>query len=145
MRILALILLSVSLYAGSPFRCPYTVTSEFGDMEGKGGERRIAGHMGIDLIPTTWDWIIFPVLPGEVVDIGIDPVYGKFVIISHGEGLETLYAHAETIFDTADIGCIVTTETPIFKMGSTGYSDGPHLHLEARLNGIAVDPKEYIK
>ena len=65
------------------------------------------------------------------------------VIIDHGGGVSTLYAHGSEIMvqvgDTVKRG-----ETVVLKVGSTGYSTGPHAHFEVRLNGVVTDPLPYI-
>ena len=143
MKIILLLLLTFNLYAISPFRSDYVVTSEFGSFEGRGGERRPYGHRGLDL----WcpDYIISPIAPGVIKEIGENDILGKFVIVTH-DGFESVYGHAETIFSaTALPGMIVTTDTPIIRMGKTGYADREHLHLEVRVNGIPVDPMKYLE
>lgn len=144
MRILALLLLTACLYS-APFQSGYIVTSEFGSMEGKGGARRPEGHQGIDIIPTEWPFLIMPILDGIVVEIGHDTILGKYVIVEHHPQFHTLYAHGAKIFYTALEGCLVTTDTPIMVMGRTGFADGCHLHLETILNGVRVDPLEYLE
>lgn len=129
--------------AESPFRCEYVVTSEYLSTTGKGGERRNNLHEGIDL----WcrDPIIFPVAAGIVSETGIDPIFGKYVIINHGD-YYSLYAHGSTIFYSATGA--VTTEIPIMRIGSSGYSSGPHLHLGVfRMVGcerVYFDPGEVL-
>lgn len=125
-RFTALLLLTGSLLSESPFRENYIVTSEFHSKTGKGGERRNNLHQGIDL----WceDGIIFPALDGVVTSVNVDPVYGKSVTIwQEDQQFYTFYAHGATIFYSASGE--VTTDTPIMRMGSTGYSSGPHLHF----------------
>lgn len=118
-------------------------------MKGFGGTRRPDGHTGVDLIPEAWPFTIYPIAEGVVLDIGIDAVYGKFIIIEHSKTLRSFYAHGATIYNTALPGKPVTINTPIMRMGATGYSDGPHLHLEVRIleNGEwgPVDPMPYIE
>ena len=143
MKIILLLLLAFNLYAISPFRSDYVVTSEFGSMEGFGGNRRPFGHRGADL----WcsDYIIFPVAPGVIKEIGKNDILGKYVVVSH-DGFESVYGHAETIFSaTALQGMIVTTDTPIIRMGMTGFADREHLHIEIWVDGIPVNPLDYLE
>ena len=68
--------------------------------------------------------------------------YGNMVIIDHGGGISTLYAHGSEIL--VQVGQTVKRGEPILKVGSTGYSTGPHAHFEVRINGITVNPLPYI-
>lgn len=145
-KLLLFLFIASSIYAESPFRVEFEITSDYESTIGYGGARRNGVHQGIDIIPVSYDWIIFPILPGTVKEIGIDPVYGKYAIVEHEDGLFSLYAHGSTIYYSA--AGQVGTDTPIMRMGSTGYSDGPHLHLEVYriIDGEKVneDPKKYI-
>lgn len=69
--------------------------------------------------------------------------YGNRVLIDHGNGSSTLYAHLSKIYVTA--GQTVKRGDQIGQMGSTGRSSGVHLHFEIRQNGVAVDPVGYLK
>ena len=64
--------------------------------------------------------------------------YGNMVIIDHGGGVQTLYAHGSEIM--VQLGQTVTAGTEVLKVGSTGYSTGPHAHFEIRINGKTVNP-----
>ena len=146
MKVVVLLLLVSSAIYSLPFRCDHVVTSEYGSLTGYGGERRACGHIGIDLIPAEWDYIIFPIMAGEVTEVGVSTVYGKYVIVQHDETTRSLYAHGEIIYSTA-VGLVDTT-TPIMRMGNTGFSDGAHLHLEIHklINGrwCPVDPAPFL-
>ena len=100
------------------------------------------------MYPVDADWIIFPILPGIISEVGIDQIYGKYVIIEHAGGLYTKYAHGATIYDKHKEGDYVSTDDYIMLMGSTGYSDGAHVHIEAYkiVNGEKVNenPLKYI-
>ncbi|WP_017593130.1 M23 family metallopeptidase [Nocardiopsis potens] len=62
--------------------------------------------------------------------------YGKYIVVSHGQGITTLYAHLES--QAVSVGDKVNTGTRIGKVGSTGGSTGPHLHYEQRVDGRVV-------
>ena len=79
---------------------------------------------------------------GIVVKAELNPAYGNMVIIDHGGGISTLYAHGSAIL--VEVGQSVKRGDSILKVGSTGYSTGPHAHFEVRINGVATDPLPYI-
>ena len=79
---------------------------------------------------------------GIVTYAGWNRAYGNMVIIDHGGGITTLYAHGSEIL--TEVGTKIFQGTPILKVGSTGYSTGPHAHFEVRINGQYVDPLQFI-
>lgn len=79
---------------------------------------------------------------GVVVKAQYNSAYGNMVIIDHGGGVNTLYAHGSEIL--VELGQTVEQGTPILKVGSTGYSTGPHAHFEVRVNGEYINPLEFI-
>ncbi len=79
---------------------------------------------------------------GIVVKAEKNPAYGNMVIIDHGGGISTLYAHGSEIL--VQVGQTVKRGEAVLKVGSTGYSTGPHAHFEVRINGITTDPLPYI-
>lgn len=80
---------------------------------------------------------------GIVIKAEYNSAYGNMVIIDHGGGVSTLYAHGSEIM--VNVGDTVKRgETVVLKVGSTGYSTGPHAHFEVRLNGVVTDPLPYI-
>jgi murein DD-endopeptidase MepM/ murein hydrolase activator NlpD len=81
--------------------------------------------------------------PGLVKTAGEDTVYGKYIVIDHGSGLETLYGHAARLLVTK--GSRVKRQQIIALSGSSGQSTAPHLHFEVRRNGTPIDPYEYVK
>ena len=95
-------------------------------------------HPGIDLDGITGD-AIYPIMAGIVEDISYSRfAYGNAVIINHGNGITSLYAHLSTI--EAKEGQEVTISTKLGEMGATGRSFGDHLHLEVRDHGRAINP-----
>ncbi len=79
---------------------------------------------------------------GVVVKAGKNAAYGNMVMINHGGGVSTLYAHGSKIL--VEVGQNVKRGDPVLNVGSTGYSTGPHAHFEVRINGEYVDPIPYI-
>ncbi|WP_017589622.1 M23 family metallopeptidase [Nocardiopsis ganjiahuensis] len=76
--------------------------------------------------------------PGTVTTVANlgNQSYGRYIVINHGSGITTLYAHLQT--QSVSVGDSVSTGTVIGTVGSTGGSTGPHLHYEQRVNGSAV-------
>ena len=68
--------------------------------------------------------------------------YGNYVVVDHGNGLSTLYAHMSALNVSA--GSKVSAGQQVGAVGSTGSSTGPHLHFEVRINGSTVDPAPYL-
>ena len=79
---------------------------------------------------------------GIVTKAEKNTAYGNMVIIDHGGGISTLYAHGSEIL--VEVGQTVKRGETVLKVGSTGYSTGPHAHFEVRINGITTDPLPYI-
>lgn len=97
-------------------------------------------HAGIDIGAPTGQRIV-AVATGTVVSAGAMGTYGNLVVIDHGNGLATAYAHQSRI--AVRSGQRVARGTVIGYVGSTGASTGPHLHFETRVNGDPVDPMRY--
>lgn len=98
-------------------------------------------HHGMD-IAAPFGKEIHPIRDGEVTFSGVQPGYGNVVIVDHGSGLVSKYAHNS--LNLVKEGDKVDSKTVIARVGSTGYSTGPHLHLEVRDNGKSVDPAGFI-
>ncbi|OYY50342.1 MAG: peptidase M23 [Methylophilaceae bacterium 17-44-8] len=100
-----------------------------------------AFHEGLDF-PANTGAPILAAADGIVIAAEHTPDYGKIVKINHGSGLETRYAHASNIL--VKVGERVTKGQRVALVGNTGRSTGPHLHYEIRLNGNALDPRQYL-
>jgi murein DD-endopeptidase MepM/ murein hydrolase activator NlpD len=95
-------------------------------------------HTGLD-VGAPYGASIVAMEAGEVIMAEWYGAYGRTVVIDHGgSGISTLYAHATILL--VKVGQKVTRGQVIAKVGSTGYSTGPHLHLEVRQNGSPVNP-----
>lgn len=79
---------------------------------------------------------------GTVVTASYHWSYGNYVVIDHGNGLSTLYAHCSSL--AVGAGQSVSKGQTIAYVGSTGNSSGPHLHFEVRVNGVRTNPSAYI-
>ncbi len=99
-------------------------------------------HPGIDFGAPKGS-VVMPIMAGRIAEAGWDITgYGNRVIVDHGDGLTSLYAHLSKI--TVKIGDEVSTFTKIGEVGSTGRSTGPHLHLEVRKNDLRQNPMSYL-
>ncbi len=98
-------------------------------------------HEGIDISASTGT-PIWAAAAGTVIHAGWLGGYGNLVVVDHGNGLATAYAHASAIL--VGVGQQVSQGETLSLVGSTGNSSGPHLHFEVRVNGAAVDPLFYL-
>jgi len=114
-----------------------TITSRFG----VGSSIRRSSHTGLD-IATSTGTPIGAAASGTVTFSGYKGSYGNMIVISHGNGVQTYYAHCSKLYAAA--GTQVSQGQIIAAVGSTGNSTGPHLHLEVRLNGVAYNPQNYV-
>ena len=98
-------------------------------------------HAGID-IPAQAGESIVSAAGGKVLVAEYIEAFGNTVILDHGDGLTTLYAHGSKLLVAA--GDYVAAGQEIAKIGSTGYATGPHLHFEVQRDGEAQDPLSYL-
>lgn len=128
---------SGSLTALPPMSWPLlgAITSRFGMRDGR-------PHEGLD-IAAEEGTPVRVASGGRVVFAGPRGTYGLAVIVDHGDGVQTLYAHCSRLMVTegrdVDAGAIIALS------GNTGRSTGPHLHLEVRKNGLPLDPLPYLE
>lgn len=96
-------------------------------------------HTGVDYAAPTGTKILAP-SDGVVSFRGWKGGYGNTIMVSHGNGMETLYGHMSAFVSGVDVGTPVRAGDVIGLVGSTGRSTGPHLHYEVRINGQHVNP-----
>ena len=125
----------VPAYAGRPYNDVYGYRKN--PISGKSEL-----HSGLDL-KATYGTDIVSAESGTVIYAGTRGGYGKTVIIDHGNGLSTLYAHNSKL--VVSKGQQVKRGQVVAKAGSTGYSTGVHAHFEVRINGKDTDPAPYLK
>jgi murein DD-endopeptidase MepM/ murein hydrolase activator NlpD len=123
-----------SVPAGWPLSLKGFQTAGFGEGAGE--------HPGVDIaVP-----VHTPVLAtagGMVAAADSDPVYGHYVVVAHGGGIETMYGHNAVLL--VERGERVTRGQPIAYSGNSGRSTAPHLHYEIRRDGRAIDPAPYLR
>ena len=98
-------------------------------------------HAGIDF-GADYGSLIYASARGRVIYADWYGGYGNSVIIDHGNGMTTLYAHCSELY--VKDGDVVERGQPIAAVGSTGFSTGTHLHFELRANGEPIDPAAYL-
>ena len=116
------------------------VTSGFGHRESPTAGAS-SNHQGIDIGASTGSSIT-AADGGTVITASYSSSAGNYVVISHGNGLSTVYMHCSKLLVSE--GDTVSKGQTIAKVGSTGYSTGPHLHFGVRKNGSYVDPTDYV-
>jgi murein DD-endopeptidase MepM/ murein hydrolase activator NlpD len=98
-------------------------------------------HSGVDIsAPTGTNFIA--AADGVVTKAEYNTAYGNMVMIDHGGGVSTLYAHGSEIM--VEVGQQVKQKDVVLKVGQTGYATGPHAHFEVRINGTPTEPLTYI-
>lgn len=139
---------STSKYMGGTMVWPlpnyYTVTSYFGNRLHP-VLKVYKMHTGVDIAGSGCNnKKVVAAADGKVITAGWISGYGYTVMIDHGGGIVTLYAHSQKLL--VKVGDTVKAGQEIMHVGSTGYATGPHLHFEVRVNGKYVDPLNgYIK
>lgn len=111
-----------------------SITSRFGPRWGR-------LHAGIDIANAVGTPVV-AANTGRVVHAGWYGGYGNAVIIDHGGGFSTVYAHLSSI--GTSLGASVARGQTVGQIGNTGNSTGPHLHFETRIGGVAYDPARYL-
>ena len=99
-------------------------------------------HTGTDIGMPTGAYVVAS-NDGVVIQASYVTGYGNTIMIDHGGGIVTLYGHASELI--AQLGQTVKKGDLIMKAGSTGWSTGPHLHFEVRINGTAIDSMKFLQ
>jgi murein DD-endopeptidase MepM/ murein hydrolase activator NlpD len=105
-------------------------------------EGNVVDHPGIDIAIPTGSYVR-AAGGGRVVRLGEDPVYGLFLVLDHGEGYQSVYAHTSVVL--VERGQAVRRNEVIALTGSTGRSTAAHLHFEILLDGIPLDPLSLVE
>ena len=130
-----------------PAKGAYAVSSPYGyrnpDISGK------SFHGGIDIVTGTGNSTGVPIIAsasGTVIYVAKSySGYGHQVLIDHGKGITTRYAHMKSGSISVSVGQKVKQGQQIGRIGSTGNSTGPHLHFEIIVNGVKQNPNKYLK
>lgn len=122
--------------------CPASsrITSNFGDRESP-TEGASSSHQGVDIGASAGSSIL-AAASGTVTISTYSYSAGNYIMVNHGGGVSTVYMHCSELLVSA--GQQVTQGQVIGKVGSTGYSTGPHLHFGIRVNGSYVNPINYV-
>ena len=113
-----------------------TLTSRFGSRWGK-------THKGVDIGASKGTKIVAAAAGTVTVSqYGYSGGYGNYIMLSHGNGVQTVYGHCTSLL--VNVGEYVSQGQAIATVGSTGRSTGNHLHFEIRVNGIAQNPQNYV-
>lgn len=115
----------------------YRINSPFG-LRRLSVEAKARQHKGVDIAAPTGT-SVYPTAPGRVVQAGYHAGgYGNFIEVKHPNGMTSLYAHLSRI--NVVQGQQVKPDEVIGRVGSTGFSTGPHLHFEVRRGGTQINP-----
>ena len=115
------------------------MSNPYGGRWQPGGKEQVF-HNGID-IPAERGTPILAAADGTVTEVGFDAERGNYLVLDHGNGLETMYAQCQSV--EAEEGDTVKAGQTIAALGSTGMSTGPHLHFEVRQDGESQNPVAY--
>ena len=132
-----------------PVNTSKKISSPIGSRVAPGGFGS-TNHKGVDICSVCFTSSVFATKSGKVI-LASSPRqgsyyggsgYGNYVVVDHGGGVTTLYAHLSTV--SVSKGQTVSQGTVLGITGSTGASTGPHLHYEVRINGVYQDPLNYL-
>ena len=117
------------------------ITSTFGGRASPGGIGS-TNHKGLDIGGVGYNSQVFAAKAGTVIVSQYSRGYGNYVVVSHGSGNTTLYAHMSS--RKVSVGQYVNQGDVLGITGSTGNSTGPHLHFEITENGTRINPLKYL-
>ena len=115
------------------------VTSEFGNRD-QPTAGATTNHRGLDINANAGDAVV-SAAGGTVISAGVQGGYGNCVIVDHGNGTQTVYAHLNSI--DVNVGQTVDQGEQLGGAGMTGTATGNHLHFEVRSNGVQTDPAQF--
>lgn len=118
---------------------PGTVTSRFGFRRAPAGSWQM--HKGVDIAAYYGTRVLAPA-DGLVEAVGYSSGYGRHIVLDHGYGVKTIFAHTSQTLVRA--GQLVRRGTRIALVGRSGHARGVHLHYEVRVDGVPVDPSDFI-
>lgn len=128
---------SAALLTEAPLRGTYFMGEDFGQIS------ETLFHAGIDFTATGIEGAkIYAFADGTVLEADYDNFSGNYLLIDHGNGLQSFYAHCSELYVQA--GDAIQKGDVIAAVGSSGYATGPHLHFELRKDGTPIDPKPYL-
>ena len=122
----------------TPVSAPLSSTFGYREHPVEGEERF---HYGVDLAADTGTAVVC-FADGTVTAVGESSSYGKYCMVRHSGGYDTLYAHCSRV--TVSSGAAVSKGEKIAEVGETGMATGPHLHFELHRNGVYLNPIYYV-
>lgn len=128
-----------AVYIGGTYMWP--AETDYTRISSGYGYRGKEFHLGID-IPADYGTNVYASNGGKVIKALYHYSYGNYILIDHGGGQATLYAHNSKLLVSE--GDVVKKGDVIAKVGSTGYSTGNHVHFEVRINGVTTNPLDYV-
>ena len=124
----------------TPIKVKWRLTSPYGDRPDPfTGVRKF--HTGMDMA-CPMGTPVYATMDGKVIEVSFNRIYGNYIVISHANGYQSLYAHLSAT--GVKKGQYVMQGSKIGNVGSTGYSTGPHLHFTVYKNGKLVNPQKLL-
>ena len=132
-----------SIFMATPLYMPIEgrISATFGNRTSPFGGRGIGHHRGLDIPAPIGSSVVSPA-NGTVLSSNFSGGYGLMVVVDHGYGLVTRYAHLSA--SLVEAGDVVVRDQQIARSGNSGRSTGPHVHYETILGGVHVDPLSFL-